>query len=244
MTQTYLDLITSAYRLSGVTGSGEQLQPSQGQDGLYMLYEMLDAWNADSLNIPAIQIDMLTVTGAKQTYTFGPGGDFPMATRPANLEYAWFRQLTVTPYVDLPIYLISATDWGNVTSKGITGQLSQYGYYDQGFPLATLNVWPIPNQSVGAIIVHYYKPLVNNMLLTDVVNVPPAYAGAIRFNLARLIATENGLENSQDVLNQSVMYKRLLEENNGQMMQRMGFDAGAMGSQAGRYMIQSDTLRV
>jgi len=244
MTQTYLDLITNTYILSGVKGEGETLSPSQAQAGLYTLQEMIDAWNADNLNLYTVAIKSITVSGTKQAYTFGPGGDFDLPTRPAALESAWFRQLTTTPFVDLPIYLLSANDWGNVTSKGITGQLSQYGYYDQGFPLATLNLWPIPNLSIGEVIVHYFDLLNSNFLLSDTVSLPPAYRGAIRFNLARLIAAENGIEAPLTVVQQAVQYKRLLEENNGQELQRMGFDAGAMGSQAGRYMIQSDTLRV
>jgi len=240
---TYLDLITNAYVLSGIKGEGETLTPEQAQAGLYALQEMIDAWNADNLNLYTLDILMIPIVSNQQDYTIGPAGDFNVTTRPANLEAAWFRQLTVTPFVDLPIYLISQNDWGNVTSKGITGNLAQYGYYDQNYPLATLHLWPIPNGASGNLIIHATQQMNSSFLLTDTVNMAPAYRGAIRFNLARLIAAENGIEPLMTVVQQAVNYKRLLENNNGAMVQRMSYDAGAMGSQAGRWMVQSDTLR-
>ena len=244
MAQTFTDLITRAYRLTGVLGEGEQMSGYQAQDGILMLNELLDSWNADNLNIYTIDILMIPAVGGKQVYTVGPGGDFNVPVRPPAIEAAWFRQLTVTPYVDLPLYLISQNDWGNVTSKGITGNISQYAFYDGAFPLSGLNLWPIPNGPQGNIIIHAVHTLNSATNLTDVVNLPPAYAQAIRYNLAMLLAAENGLEPSITVVNTAVRSKRLVEENNGQMIQRMGFDASSMGSQAGRYQVQSDTLRV
>jgi hypothetical protein len=242
---TYLDLITNTYILSGVKGEGETLSPAQAQAGLYTLSEMIDAWSADNLSVYTINILMIPVQGAKSEYTVGPSGDFNVPVRPPQIEAAWFRQLTATPYVDVPIYLVSELDWGNITSKGITGNLSQYGYYDQQFPLSTLHLWPIPNSAAGNIIIHAGQMLNSSFLLTDTVNLPPAYRGAIRFNLARLIAAENGIEPSATVVQQSVQYMRLLEENNGQIIQRMTFDSAAYGATgAGRWMIQSDSLRI
>lgn len=241
--QTVNSIITRAYYLSGVLGDNETMNPSQATNGLLCLQELIDSWNADNLNIFTINILMRPVIGNQTVYTFGPGGDFDLPTRPAALNGAWFRQVTVTPFVDTPIYLISETDWGNVTSKGITGNIAQYGYYDQGYPLASLYVWPIPN-SGGNIVVHAQQMLNSTVALTDNFNLPPAYAQAIRFNLAMLLCAENGIEPSMTVLNTSVRAKRLIEENNGQMLQRMNFDAAAMGSGAGRYMVQSDTLRI
>jgi hypothetical protein len=46
------------------------------------------------------------------------------------------------------------------------------------------------------------------------------------------------------VIQQAVQYKRLLEENNGQELQRLSFDLMCMGSSMGRYMISSDQPRM
>lgn len=242
--QTVAQLITRAYTLAGVLGDNETMNSSQATVGLLALQELIDSWNADNLNIFTINILMIPTVGNKQSYTVGPGGDFNVAVRPPQIDGAWFRQTTVTPYVDLPIYLLSEKDWGNVTSKGITGNISQYGYYDQNFPLASFNLWPIPNGAGGNIILHAQQMLNSATALTDTVSLPPAYAQAIRFNLALLLCAENGIEPTTSVLNTAVRAKRLLEENNGQVVQRLSFDAQAMGASAGRYQIQSDSLRV
>lgn len=241
---TYNDLITRAYKLAGVLGDGASMSGDQSETGLAALNELIDSWNSDNLNIYNIDILMIPIVGGQQTYTVGPGGSFNIPVRPPMIEAAWFRYVTVTPYVDLPIYLLSQQDWGNITSKGITGNLSQYGFYDGAFPLSNFNLWPIPNGAAGNLIIHAAHLLNSTVALTDTVALPPAYAMGIRYNLAMLLAAENQLEPAITVVNTAVRTKRLMEENNGQMLQRMGFDQAAMGSQGGRYMVQSDTLRV
>ena len=243
-TQTFASLISRAYYLSGVIGENETMSASQASTGLLCLNELIDSWNADNLNIFTINILMIPTVGGQQSYAIGPGGDFNVPVRPPAIAGALFRQTTVTPYVDLPIEVISEQDWGNVTSKGITGNISQYGYYDQAYPLGNFNIWPIPNSAGGNLILHVQQSLNSSNALTDVVSLPPAYAQALRFNLAMLLCAENGIEPSVTVLNTAVRAKRLVEENNGQMLQRMSYDAAAMGANAGRYMIQSDSLRV
>ena len=83
--QTVNSIITRAYYLSGVLGDNETMNPSQATNGLLCLQELIDSWNADNLNIFTINILMRPVIGNQTVYTFGPGGDFDLPTRPADV---------------------------------------------------------------------------------------------------------------------------------------------------------------
>jgi hypothetical protein len=237
---TFNNLITRAYRLSGVLGDNEEMQGSQTEDGLLALNEMIDSWNSDNLNIYTYDILSCDITGNKQTYTIGIGGDIN-SPRPPDISGAWFQQLTTPPYVDIPLTIISQMDWGNLVSKGIPGNISNYLYYDGNYPLGGLWLWPIPSGG-GKLIIHATKLLDSAVTLLTDVNLPPAYAMAIRYNLAMQLCAENGLEPSVTVLNTAVRTKRLMEENNSIAVQRMGFDSASLGTGGGRYMITSDQV--
>ncbi len=238
---TYTDLITRAYQLSGVLGEGEAMSGAQSVDGLSALNELIDAWNADNMNIYTLSILQTPTIAGKTDYTVGIGGDFNI-TRPPQLEGAWIRQNTA-PSVDLPIIMVSLSDWGNIRSKNTSGSIVQYAYYDQNYPLATLKVWPVPMGGTD-LIIHANALLNSTVTLIDVVSLPPAYVRAIRYHLAIALSVENGLDPLASLLNTAASAKQLLEANNGQAIQRLRFDSQAMGAGHGRYDVQSDSVRV
>ena len=240
---TYRELITGSYRLAGILGTGQTLQGSQGPDAIYALQEMMDEWNSDALKLYTIGIYSIPITNAKQQYTIGPGGDFNITNRPPLLSGAWFQQLTTAPFNDIPVTLVSAQDWGNIRAKGTQGNVVTYGYYDQNFPVATLFVWPLPSMAAGSLILHAPSQLNSSIGLDDYENLPPAYRKAIRYNLAMVLAAENGFEPSMHVKSTAANSLMMLQRNNGQIPQRMTFDSAALGSGSGRYLIESDSRR-
>ena len=192
--------------------------------------------------IYTIQIYTIPVQAGKQIYTVGPGGDFNLPARPPQLEGIWFQQLITAPFNDIPMTLISERDWGNIRAKAIPSIIGTWAYYDQQYPLANLYIWPIPN-AAGNLIIHAQQLLNSAVALTDTESLPMAYRRAVRFNLACVLAAENGFEPAPTVQATAVNTLAALERNNGQLAQRMDFDDGAMGNNGSRYIIYSDSFR-
>jgi len=244
-TATVADLLTDSYLLTGILGGSQTLTPYQSTRGLRALNVLIDSWNANNIELYTIEQLIISVDSVQQSYTFGPGGDFNVPFRPPQIERMFFRQLTTSPFNDIPMTQLSAADWGNIRSKGIQGNIATYYYYDANFPTATVNIWPIPaSAGNGDLYVQCYQQLNSNLKLTDLINLPPAYYGALQYNLAIMLNNQAGFDTLAQVLALAGTFKKSLERNNGQILQRMSYDATAMGGTCGRYMVTSDSIRV
>jgi hypothetical protein len=88
-------------------------------------------------------------------------------------------------------YTTSEAEWQNILLKKISTSFPQFCYDDGGFPLRTLNFWPIPID-MNNVRIYSPQPLNQFADLTTQYLFPPAYAKAIRFNLAVDLAPEYG----------------------------------------------------
>jgi hypothetical protein len=187
-----LDLISSSMRLIGATASGETCTSAEASDGLFVLDQMLDSWNADRLAIFTITIATFPLVSFQQVYTLGAGGNFNIE-RPARIDGASIVSLTNPGQpLELPIAMYSDTDWQAIPVKNITSTLPQGIYDDGGYPFRNLSFCPIPTAAVN-VIIYMWGPLASFPDLVTNINFPPGYAEALRYNLAmRLIAEMPG----------------------------------------------------
>lgn len=188
---TATDLITSALRLIGVLAAGEQLGPEDGATSLPVLNDMIDGWNADRLAIYTTRADDFALTGNKQAYTLGTGGDFNM-TRPASIDSMSVILLNnPTNPVEIPLTEYSVSDWQTkIPVKNVSSSFPQV-YYDTGdFPLRTINFWPIPIDTTNKVRIYSWQPLAAVPAFNTTIAFPPGYAEAFRFNLALRLSAE------------------------------------------------------
>ena len=187
---TAYDLISSALRLINVVASGEETPIDEANDGLMVLNDMIDAWNTDRLAIYTTRSDDFPYVLGQQSYTLGDGGDFNMP-RPARIDAMSTIQLTNPGNpVELPIAMYSVSDWQTlVPVKVVQGSLPLICYDDGGFPLRTLNFWPIPVEQPNACRIYSWQSLPAQTLNSQV-SFPPGYRQAFRHNLAVLLAAE------------------------------------------------------
>ena len=89
---TPLDIITAALKDIGVLGVGQTPLAEDVQDAFQKLNWMIGQWNRKRYLIYSLLDVVATCTG-QDSYTFGPGGDFDVPTRPDRLEGGFFRQL-------------------------------------------------------------------------------------------------------------------------------------------------------
>jgi len=194
---TAFDIITSALKLTGVLADGETPSNDTANQGLTVLNDMIDAWNADRLAIYTTRSDDFPYVLGKQSYTLGTGGDFNI-TRPARID-AMSTILLTDPSnpVEVPIALFTVDDWQTkVPVKKVDGSFPLICYDTGDFPLRTLNFWPIPTQQTNAVRIYGWQALGAQALLSQV-SFPPGYAEAIRYNLAVRVAAEFAVDPSK-----------------------------------------------
>lgn len=188
---TAFDLIASALRLVGVLASDEQPSIGDANQGLSVLNDMIDSWNAQRLAIFTTGSRDFPYVLGQQAYTLGTGGDFDIP-RPARIDGMSSILLTdpANP-VEVPIDMVSVDFWQTeVPVKVVSGNFPLICYDTGDFPLRTLNFWPIPINQPNAVRIYSWQALTQPPLLTSVVTFPPGYSEAFRYNLAVRMGAE------------------------------------------------------
>jgi hypothetical protein len=188
---TAYDIITSALRLINVMASGEQTPIAMANESLSVLNDMIDGWNAERLAIFTTRTDDFPFVLGQQSYTMGAGGDFNVP-RPARIDAMSTIQLTNPGNpVEIPIAMYSVEDWQTqVPVKNVQGSIPLICYDDGGFPLRTLNFWPIPIDQPNAVRIYSWQALTQPANLASQMAFPPGYKEAFRYNLAVALSAE------------------------------------------------------
>ncbi len=191
---TVQDLITGAFRLLGVYGAGDTPETEDLADGLIAFNELINNWNAQHLTIYTIVNRLLPLTAGTQTYTIGSGGTFSYP-RPVKIESAGIVQANG---IKSDLKIDTSLEWNQIPEKAASGKLPLRMYSDNDYPLSTLKFWPVPSQDCS-LDLNAWDELTDTMLLTDVIDLPPSYQRALRYNLAVTLAPEYG-KNPGDVV--------------------------------------------
>lgn len=187
---TGLDLISAALRLIGVLASGESPSASEATDGLSSLNDMIDSWSNENLLIPSKVREVFPLVVGQQTYTWGTGGNFN-SPRPQKIEQALIQIVAYTPPLELPMKILNQEQFAGILLKTLTSTYPMYIYCDNAYPLANVNVWPVPGQGDN-LVFYSWKPLTEIATLTTQISLPPGYQRALRYALAVELAPEYG----------------------------------------------------
>jgi hypothetical protein len=179
---TALDLITGAMDDAGITGVGQTPLAEDTNKALNRLNAMIAQWSRRRWLVYHLTDIVFTGTGAL-SYSIGPGGDISVV-RPDRIEAAFFRQLTGAPLqVDFPLKVLDAReDYNRIALKGLASFPSCL-FYDTGFPLGHIFIWPLPDQNYEMHL-SVKDTLQSFPALNSAFVLPPEYEEAIRTNLA------------------------------------------------------------
>lgn len=187
------DLITSSMRLIRAVASGETPTGNEIQDGLVVLNQLIDSWNAERLSIFTVQIQNFALTVGQQTYTYGTGGNFN-AVRPPFIDHATIVSLNNPAQpLELPLAMLTDVEWAAIPVKAVSSALPLKMYDDGQFPQRNISFWPIPSVAIQ-VNMYVWQALTTFPDLTTDETFPPAYLRALRFNLAVDLASEFGLD--------------------------------------------------
>jgi hypothetical protein len=191
----------SALRIVGSLRSGSNLSAVELIDSMQVLNDLLDAWSAERIMTwvtPYTTLDqnnnVLSLVAGQQHYTLGNGfgnEDF-LLPRPPNLTRVsvLYSASQATP-VEVPLDMLDSVEWQAQANKTTTSILPQACYADPN-PNGIdwdLYFWPVPTQA-NPIVLYPWMALTQFQTPQQQFLFPPAYARAIRFNLAIDLAAE------------------------------------------------------
>lgn len=187
-----LDWLSAAARLAGILSDVDTLQGNMPAQMLVIAQDMLDEWQTDGLKIYQENILTLPLTIGQQTYTLGPQGTGAFqVTRPAKIQRAGMLLTGSNPVQppEIPISVLDYEGWANIRVKNIQGNYPLNVYPDYAYPSMTLYVYQIPGLACSMTL-YAWNPLSTFPDLVTDVTFPPAYARAIKYNLAVAFTAE------------------------------------------------------
>jgi len=192
---TALDIIKSSLRLLQVLSEDVVLTDNEANDALQCLNSIIGgAWANESLMVSHVTKESFPLIAGKNPYTIGIGGDFN-TIRPIAIEAATIS----IRGVDFPIRPMAYDDWAMVRLKTLTVKTyADYFYLDATYPLATLYLYPIPGET-SDITLYSRKPFTMFYNLTDIVDLQPGAARALKYQLAVELAPEYQASAGEDV---------------------------------------------
>jgi hypothetical protein len=234
---TAVDLITLALKDIGAVGIGQAISAEDTADALATLNMMLGQWDAERLSVYHL-VDTAHQANGSVSYTVGLGGDFNV-TRPIKINAAYARLTSsgAGSAVDYRISMIDAReDYARISLKTLSS-FPEWAFYDSAYPLGNLFLYPVPNSSYELHIVTM-ETLPQFATAATVVNLPPPYMAAIRYNLAIYLAPTYQLEPTPSLVRLAMNAKRVIRRMNNQIPQ-LTMPRGLMSKS--RYNIYSDT---
>lgn len=187
---TAADLIEGAFRVLGVLAAEETPSASEQEDGLEVLNELLDSWANDRLALFATLRSSYTLTPSLNPHTIGSGGTFN-ATRPVKIDRASIVYAGSTNS-EIPLEMLSDDEWQIRQGKASTGVPSGL-WIESAYPLMKLWLNPIP-QNADTLVLYTWQQLTSFASASDTLSVPVGYARALRYNLAKDLAPEYGVQ--------------------------------------------------
>ncbi|MGO2957587.1 MAG: hypothetical protein ACTIDN_00930 [Acetobacter sp.] len=225
---TVSDLVGMALRQIGIGAMGTSPNPPDVADGVMHLNMMLAQWQRRKFLVPNL-VDLFCPSTGASVYYAGPGGDFDMPLRPAQVVAAYARLLASGTSatqdgdfsggdfngndfdtgsdgllagnpIDYSLTPIpSYEDYAGLSLKGLK-TWPNYFYYNPAFPSGEFRPWPIPPADLWEFHIIVPEILPTTLTATDPINLPPEYWDAIMWSLAARMAPSYGQEASPTVV--------------------------------------------
>jgi hypothetical protein len=235
-TKTALDLITGALRKIGQYAPGETLDPMEANDALDGLNGMLDILSNQNLSVYNQIETVENLSAGVNSYTIGVGGYFNIE-RPYNIAKMYSRMTTASSTVDFGCEEITLQKYGSIGLKTQPGPWPKQVYYNSGWPMGNLLMWPVPQ---SAIEFHLWTDMVFTALnLTDVVAMPRGYYLGLQCLLCGVLAPDYGASVPPGVAVMAKDFKAVLEDQNARPQGEVACDpaqATSGGADAGWFL--------
>lgn len=188
---TARDYVETALREIGVLARTEAADPDDATQGLLRLNRFIDRLATEKLTIYTITRTTWTIVASTGQYTVGSGGDVNI-TRPVWVERINYADTSQDPDYEYPLRRLTENEWQRLTLKGLTSTLPDSYYYNDTFPLATVDFWPIPTEGDLEGVIYHSEALSQIANLSSTITLPPGYEEMLISNLAILLCPMYG----------------------------------------------------
>lgn len=184
---TASQIISSAMKKIGVLTKSSAPDADESADGLVALNGLLSSWSNESLFAYTRVRETFSLTAGTASYTIGTSQAFN-TTRPISIVEAHITNGTT----DWSLALIPDEVYQAISDKD-TQSIPTMLNFNNGYPSATIYLWPTPSSSSDTLTITSEKPLVT-LALSDTISLPPGWERALTYNLAVEIAPEYGVQ--------------------------------------------------
>ena len=204
---TARDLITKAYRVSGLVAIRETPDDNEINRGLEQLNGIIDTWNSESL-IPYSNTELTEnfIVG-QGSYSIGPSGADFTGTRPIEILGI---QVKISDTL-IPLRSVTNIDWQNSYVNESPSGRPEYYRYNATNPNGTIEVNPQPGTAYEIRI--SYKALLTSYALNDTIALPVGYESALEYALAAMLGGIEGVINPFVIEQASARKERIQTRN-------------------------------
>lgn len=190
---TVADIIRRSFHVLGVVAAGETPTASQQSDAFDALNDMLDSWATEKLTLFATLRTEHTLTAGLSPHTIGTSGTFN-TTRPVRVD----RASLLRDGSETPLNILTDAAWQDTQGKDTEGTPSAL-WVETAYPLVKLHLNPVPS-TADTLVLYTWQQLGRFASVAASFDLPPGYARAIRYNLAKELAPEYGVALSGEAL--------------------------------------------
>lgn len=205
------EIINGSLRLIGALAEGEVPSAETSADALMAMNQMIDSWNTERLMIYNTIDQQFTWPSDQITQTLGPTGDF-VGLRPVALDDSTYYRDASTG-VSFGIKFINQQQYDGIAVKTVTSTYPQVMWINMEYPDIAMTIYPKPTRALEWHFVSVQELTQPATLATELA-FPPGYLRAFRYNLAREIAAEFGIEPPRTVSQIANVSKRNLKSQN------------------------------
>lgn len=205
------EIINGSLRLIGALAEGEVPSAETSADALMAMNQMIDSWNTERLMIYNTIDQQFTWPSDQITQTLGPTGDF-VGLRPVDLDDSTYYRDASTG-VSFGIKFINQQQYDGIAVKTVTSTYPQVMWINMEYPDIAMTIYPKPTRALEWHFVSVQELTQPATLATELA-FPPGYLRAFRYNLAREIAAEFGIEPPRTVSQIANVSKRNLKSQN------------------------------
>lgn len=194
---TLQSLLNGALRKLGSLSIVENVPGDEVTQCIAWANQMIDAWGLEPGTIPFEKREVFPLIAGKGgtgvstptsgPYTLGPTGDFD-TVRIEWLTGAGLLQLSPTPQVELSRSVLTNDAYQSIPMKDLQSEYFTAVYLNASYPLAEINLYPVPNTTVNSLVLYSLQPIAGFADLSTVYVFPPGYAQTIEDNLATILA--------------------------------------------------------
>jgi hypothetical protein len=232
-------IVESALKKIGALAAGETATSEDATDGLARLNSLIDLWKTERLTIALVARTVFEdVVAGTASYTMGDGGDIDIEQDPpTKLEGA----ATLENDSETPLAVFSDQEWKAITDKALQSA-PQGVHYRRAAPLATVDVWPVPDDSAVDLVLYWGSPFSGFADLTTNYDLLPGHKNALEWNLAVELGPEFGRHPDALIIGKADNAKAAIKRPN-LIVPKLRVDDALLSRRSGAFDINTGAFR-